>query len=63
MAAPKLIHLRLESDLVKHLDYLTVEHDLYRTDLIEMLLEAAVEAVQEGEWDLTELVQEFFEED
>ena len=62
MPLPKLIHLRLERDLVKRLDYLTVEYDLYRTDLIEMLLEVAVEKVESGEWDMDALAEEFFEE-
>ena len=63
MTQPKLVHLRLEPELVKQLDFLTVEHDLYRTDLIEMLLEAALEAVESGEWDVAELAELFFEDD
>lgn len=63
MIAPKMVHLRLEADLVKELDYLTVEYDLYRTDLIEMMLEIGLDEIKSGAWDMKEIVEEFFEED
>ena len=61
MVASKLVHIRLEADLIKQLDYLTVEHDLYRTDLIEMLLEIALEEIENGGWDLESIVEEYFD--
>lgn len=63
MLAPKVIHLRLERDLVKRLDQLTVDYDLFRTDVIEMLLEEAVDMVEEGELNLEEQIENFFEKE
>ena len=60
MTEPKMVHIRLEPDLVRNLDYLTVDYDLYRTDLIEMLLEEAYDKVTSNEWDLNKIKEEFF---
>jgi hypothetical protein len=62
---PRLIHLRIERDLVKRIDRVAVEHDLNRTDLIEMLLEVVMDKVDEDDpdWDIEDLVDEFFDED
>ena len=63
MPESKMIHIRLEADLVKRLDHLAVDYDLFRTDAIEMLLEVAVKHAESGEWDMDEMVEEFFEEE
>ena len=63
MTEPKLIHIRIEPGLVRNLDYLTVDYDLFRTDLIEMLLEEAYERVKSGDWDLNKIKEEFFTAD
>ncbi len=60
---PKTIVIRLEPELVRRLDLLTIDFDLYRTDLIEMLLEEALECIDRGDWDMDELSDEYFEEE
>ena len=63
MSAPSAVHIRIERDLLRRIDHMCAEFDLFRTDAIEMLLEAAMDAVDDNEWDPQELVNEFFEEE
>ena len=63
MATSKAVHIRIESDLLKRIDHLCADFDLFRTDAIEMLLETAMNAIENDEWDAEELVDEFFDED
>ena len=61
-SGPRPVHIRIERDLLRAIDHLCAEYDLYRTDAIEMLLEAAIDAIEEGEWDMEQIAEEFWEE-
>ncbi len=63
MPAPKPVHIRIERDLLKRIDYLCADHDMFRTDAIEMLLEKSFEAIEDGDWDIDEIVAKYEEDE
>lgn len=63
MTTPRPVHIRIERELVRRIDHLCADYDLFRTDAIEMLLEAAMDAVDAEEWNVEELIEEFTEEE
>ena len=63
MITPKAVHIRIERELLRRIDHLCADYDLYRTDAIEMLLEAAMEAIDDNRWDPEDLVAEFYEDE
>ena len=55
MAETKAVNLKLDAELVKRLDHLAVDYDVFRADLIEAMLLEAVEKTETGEWDIAEV--------
>ena len=54
--------LRLEPELVRQIDHLTVDFDIYRTYLIELLVRKGLQEVDSGVWSLKEMIHEFLEQ-
>ena len=60
---PRPVHIRIEPELLRRIDHLCADFDLFRTDAIEMLIEAAMDAIDDEEWDAVALVEEFLAEE
>ena len=63
MTTPRAVHIRIERELLRRVDHLCADYDLFRTDAIEMLIEAAMDAVDDEEWNVEEMVEEFFQKE
>ena len=54
-----MVHVRLDGQLVRSLDIIAAENNLWRNSLIEILLEKMVEMVDEEVVDIDELIDEY----
>ncbi len=58
-----MVHVRLDGQLVRSIDILAAENNLYRNSLIEILLDKMVGMVDEEVVDIDELIDEYEAED
>lgn len=55
------IILRLDADLVKRLDHLTVDYDLFRNELFRLVLREFLERYERKDVDIARLREQFGE--
>ena len=58
-----MVHVRLDGPLVRTLDIIAAENNLYRNSLIEILLDGMAELIRDGQVDIDELIDEYEADD
>ena len=57
-ATTRMVQVRLDTDLVKELDHITVDLDVYRAEIIAELLRRGLPLFRTGTWSVEEQVSE-----
>ena len=62
MAKLRTIRIELPPELMENLDHIIADYDLNRIELVWLLIELAVEKLENKEWSLDEFLVGYFEE-